>query len=252
MRILIIEDEHFAAKRVQSLIMDHLPDAVILDVLDSIEESVKWLSSHVMPNLIFMDIQLADGLSFTIFEKINVSCPVVFTTAYDEYALNAFRVNSIDYLLKPLEEKSFRRAIEKYQQFFKSNLQDINWKKVTNQMFNSQEKYKKRFLIKTGQAYTYLDIQDIKLIYSEDSLSFAIKHENKKLLIDKSMDKIESDLDPTQYFRINRKFIVPLESIQKIHPYFNSRLKLELGFKHECELIVSRDKVGAFKEWLDM
>lgn len=252
MRILIIEDEHFAAKRMKNLITDNLPDAVILDVLDSVEESVKWLSSHVMPNLIFMDIQLADGLSFLIFDKINVGCPVIFTTAYDEYALDAFKVNSIDYLLKPLEEGSFKRAIGKYQQFFQSNLEDINWSKITNQMFNSKEKSKQRFLIKTGQSYSYLDVQDIKLIYSEDGLSFALKSESKKVIIDKSMDKIESQLDSKQYFRINRKFIIPLESIHKIHPYFNSRLKLELNFKCNDELIVSREKVSSFKDWLDL
>jgi len=250
MRILIIEDEHFAAKRMTNLIAENLPDAVVLDVLDSVEESVKWLASHVMPNLIFMDIQLADGLSFGIFDKVSVGCPVIFTTAYDQYALDAFRVNSIDYLLKPLEVNSFKRAIEKYQQFYQSNLDEINWSMVTNQMFNAKEKYKNRFLIKTGQSYSYLDVQDIKLIYSEDGFSFALKEGNKRLILDKTMDKISSQLDPAAFFRINRKYIVPLESIDKIHPYFNSRLKLELNFKQDQELIVSREKVGEFKNWL--
>jgi len=249
---LIIEDEHFAAKRMQSLVAENLPDAVVLDVLDSVEESTKWLAGHVMPDLIFMDIQLADGLSFTIFNKVKVSCPVIFTTAYDEYALDAFKVNSIDYLLKPIEVESFKRAIEKYQQFFKSNLGEVNWNQVTNQMFNAKEKYKNRFLIKTGQSYSYLEVQDIKLIYSDDGLTFALKSGNKKLILDKTMDKIESQLDPKSYFRINRKYLVPLESIDKIHPYFNSRLKLELNFAQEQELVVSREKVGAFKEWLDL
>jgi len=240
MRILIIEDEHFAAKRMENLIKENLPEATIVDVLDSIEESTKWLASHVMPSLIFMDIQLADGLSFRIFDKVNITCPVIFTTAYDEYALDAFKVNSIDYLLKPIEVESFKRAIEKYQQFFKSNLDNINWNNVTNQMFNAKEKYKNRFLIKTGQSYSYLEVKDIKLIYSEDGLTFAKKSENKKLILDKTMDKIESQLDPKSYFRINRKYIVPLESIDKIH------------LPCEQELVVSREKVGAFKEWLDL
>lgn len=251
MRILIIEDEHFAAKRMQNLIKENLPQAVVLDVLDSIEESTKWLAGHVMPSLIFMDIQLADGLSFLIFEKINVTCPVIFTTAYDEYALDAFKVNSIDYLLKPIEVEAFKRSIEKYQQFFKSNLEDINWAKITNQMFNAKEKYKNRFLIKSGQSYSYLEIKGIQLIYSEDGMTFALCG-GRKILLDKTMDKIESQLDPASHFRINRKFLVPLESIDKIHPYFNSRLKLELNFNNDQELIVSREKVSAFKEWLDM
>lgn len=251
MRILIVEDEHFAAKRIASLIQEHLPDATVIDVLDSIEDSTKWFAGHVMPNLVFMDIQLADGLSFQIFDKVKITCPVIFTTAYDEYALDAFKVNSIDYLLKPIEVDAFKRSIEKYQQIYQTNLEGINWNTITKDIFNAKEKHKQRFLVKIGNAYTYLDIKDIQLIYSEDGLSFAMKNDGKKIIIDKPLDKIEELLNPESYFRINRKFIVPLESISKIHPYFNSRLKLELTFQNHEELIVSREKVSTFKDWLD-
>ena len=251
MRILIIEDEHFAAKRMSSLIHENLPDAKILDVLDSVEDSVKWLKDHVHPHLIFMDIQLADGLSFQIFEKISMTCPVIFTTAYDEYALDAFKVNSIDYLLKPIELQSFRRAVGKFEQYYQNNLQGINWKNITNEILSTKTKYKQRFLIKTGQAYSYLDVADIHLIYSEDGLTFALKANQKKVIIDKTMDQLESILDPQEYFRINRKYLVPIKHIHKIHPYLNSRLKLELDFKIADELIVSREKVGVFKQWVD-
>lgn len=251
MRILVIEDEHFAAKRMSSLIAENLPDAQLVKVLDSVEDSVHWLENNVQPSLIFMDIQLADGLSFQIFQKTKVSCPVIFTTAYDEYALDAFKVNSIDYLLKPIELTAFRRAIEKYQQYYQNNLEAVNWKSVTSEIFSSKTKHKQRFLVKTGQAYSYLDVGDIKLIYSEDGITFALKSNKKKTIIDKTMDQVEASLDPMHYFRINRKYLVPINSINKIHPYFNSRLKLELDIAYENELIVSREKVGGFKEWVD-
>lgn len=251
MRILIIEDEHFAAKRMSSLISENLPDAKIIQILDSVEDSVAWLENNVQPNLIFMDIQLADGLSFQIFQKTKVSCPVIFTTAYDEYALDAFKVNSIDYLLKPIDLEAFKRAIQKYEQYYQHNLEGINWKNVTSEIFSSKAKHKQRFLIKTGQAYSYLDVSDIKLIFSEDGMTFALKSNQQKVIIDKTLDQVESLLDPMVHFRINRKYLVPIASIKKIHPYFNSRLKLELDLTYEDELVVSREKVGGFKEWVD-
>ena len=251
MKVLIIEDEHFAAKRLRSLIQDKMPDAVILDEIDSVEDSIGWFQSNPCPNLVFMDIQLADGLSFQIFEKANIECPVIFTTAYDEYALDAFKVNSIDYLLKPIEVEAFSRAINKYEQYYNKNLNGVDWKNITSEIFSSKTKFKQRFLIKAGQAYSYLDVKDIKLIYSEDGMTFAVKANKKKVLIDRTLDQIEKQLDPHEFFRINRKYLIPISSIEKIHPYFNSRLKIDLHLNYEGELIVSRPKVPDFKDWLD-
>jgi len=252
MRILIIEDEFYAAKRLKSMILQELPDAIILDILDSVEDSIQWLASHVEPNLIFCDIQLADGLSFQIFEKIHVKCPIIFTTAYDDYALNAFKVNSIDYLLKPIEQKAMQKAINKYQEFFPQTASsEFNWKNITKEMFNPKGQYKQRFLIKTGSAYAYLNCSSIHLISSEDGLSFSFNKENKKQLIDKSLDVLEKELDPNYFFRISRKHIVSLASIKKAHAYLNSRLKLEIAIPTTEDLIVSREKVKKFKEWLD-
>jgi len=252
MRILLIEDEHYAAKRLQKLVLDELPDARILDVLDSIEDSVNWLSSHIEPNLIFMDIQLADGLSFQIFEKIQVKCPIIFTTAYDEYALNAFKVNSIDYLLKPIETEALRKAINKYQEIYKtSTVQEINWKNITKEFFKPQEHFKQRFLIKTGGSYGYLLTEDIKFLMSEDGLSFAYNSKGQKFIIDKSLDKIESELNPSDFFKISRKHIIALSSISKIHPYLNNRLKLEIDLVSDEDFVVSREKVKDFKSWVD-
>jgi len=252
MRILIIEDEFYASKRLKSMILDELPDATILDVLDTVEDSIAWLASHVEPNLIFCDIQLADGLSFQIFEKIQVKCPIIFTTAYDDYALNAFKVNSVDYLLKPIEKIAMQTAIQKYQEIYPNeNRVNFNWRDITQEMFNPQSQCKQRFLIKKGSSYTYLNTQDIKLVFSDDGLSFCIDSEQSRHLIDKSLDTIEKDLDPNAFFRINRKNIVALSSIKKAHAYLNSRLKLEIDVHTEEELVVSREKVKKFKDWLD-
>lgn len=253
MRILIVEDEHYAAKRLETLILEELPDAKILAVIDTVNEAVDWLSSHVEPNLIFMDIQLADGLSFQIFDKIKINCPIIFTTAYDEYALNAFKVNSIDYLLKPLEQEALKQAFDKYQKLYPSyQSQNLDWNNITKEIFKPKDGYKKRFLIKTGNAYAYLKTDDINLIFSEDGLSFAYNKEGKKILIDHSLDKINNDLDPNCFFRISRKHIIALDSISKVHPYLNSRLKLEHNFNFEEDLIVARDRVKHFKSWLDI
>lgn len=252
MRILIIEDEHYAAKRMQNLLLNQLPDATILAVIDTVEDAVSWLSSHVEPNLIFMDIQLADGLSFQIFEEIKVQCPIIFTTAFDEYALNAFKVNSIDYLLKPIEELALKNALDKYQKFFPSaSAQQIDWNGITKEVFKNKGQYKSRFLIKTGQSYAYLNTGDIQYLFSEDGLSFACDEKGKKYLIDQSLDKIEDTLDPDQFFKISRKHIIALQAISKVHPYLNGRLKLELNLKSDKEFIVSRDKSKDFKSWLD-
>lgn len=252
MRILIIEDEHYAAKRIQNLILEQLPDAKLYDVIDTVEDAVLWLSSHVEPNLIFMDIQLADGLSFQIFDKVKVSCPIIFTTAYDEYALSAFKVNSIDYLLKPIEKEALRSAINKYQQFFsQSSSSDFNWQNITKEIFTSKNKYKQRFLIKTGNAYSYLNADEIKMLFSEDGLSFAYNLQGKKIMLEGSLDKIYEQLNPNSYYKISRKHIIALDAIKKVHPYLNNRLKVEIDQDLCQDLIVSREKVKDFKTWLD-
>lgn len=252
MRILIIEDEHYAAKRLKALIEKELPDAQILDVLDTVEDSVSWLQEHIEPSLIFMDIQLADGLSFQIFDSIKVNCPIIFTTAYDEYALNAFKVNSIDYLLKPLEEDVFRTAINKYQHIYhNTNSSDYNWKNISAEIFQPKAQYKQRFLVKSGNAYAYLNTADVKLIYSEDGISFAYNKDDKRIILDKSLDKIRCQLDPNKFFKVSRKYILALDSIKQIHPYLNNRMKVDIGLESADDIIVSREKVKEFKNWLD-
>lgn len=251
MRVLIIEDEHFAAKRLESLIKIYLPDAKIVEVLDTVEDSINWLESHIEPNLVFMDIQLADGLSFQIFDQVQLKCPIIFTTAYDEYALDAFKVNSVDYLLKPIDESAFKAALDQYQNIYQSHTLNVDWKHITKDIFTEKDQYKRRFLIKTGNAYTYLNTSELKLIYSEDGISFGLNSGGQRFLIDKTLDNIESCLNPANFYRVSRKHIVALDSIDKMHPYLNSRLKLELSVGQDEDVIVSREKVKDFKAWID-
>lgn len=219
-------------------------------LLDSVEDSVEWIKTNSPPDLIFMDIQLADGLSFQIFDQVEVKSPIVFTTAYDEYALNAFKVNSIDYLLKPLEKEALANAIKKYKEIY-SKQQAFNWQSLSSEFFKPTEYFKQRFLIKTGNAYAYLNLEEILYFFSEDGISFAINKGGQRFIIDHTLDKISEQLNPSNFFRISRKYVVGLSSIKKIHPYLNSRLKLELLESSNDDFVVSREKVKEFKSWID-
>ncbi len=251
MKVLLIEDEFPAAKRLRKLIQNCCPEAEILDVIDSVETAVKWLNEFDAPDLIFMDIQLADGLSFDIFAQTELKSPVIFTTAYDQYTLKAFKVNSVDYLLKPIDERELEAAFKKYSQLYAEpttyDPQAIN-QLIANL---SQKSYKERFLVKIGQQITYVAVKDIAYFYSQDGLVYAQTHQGKRHNLDYTLDQLETLVDPNHFFRINRKIITQLPAIKKIHTYFNSRLKLELCPKLDLEVIVSRDRVGDFKFWLD-
>jgi DNA-binding LytR/AlgR family response regulator len=253
MQILIIEDEQPAAKQLAKLIQRARPQAELLPALDSIESAVEFLSaSAILPELIFMDIQLADGLSFDIFNQVDIKAPVIFTTAFDQYTLKAFKVNSIDYLLKPIEPDELDTALHKYENIYRPAPQLSS--KLINQLKDAlfSPSYKERFLIKVGQQLIYLRTQDVRYFYSEDSLVYAITLEHKKHLVDFTLDQLEQVLSPRDFFRINRKIILHLEAIHRIHTYFNGRLKLDLlPAPIELEVIVSRDRVPDFKLWLD-
>ncbi len=252
MKILIIEDEHYAAKRLSAMVKESYADAEILEVIDSVEESILWFKNNEEPDLVFMDIQLADGLSFTIFDVVHFTCPVIFVTAFDEYAIDAFKLNSVDYLLKPIEKDKLDSAVSKFKKLHhKSSIPQIDWSALGLSLYANKEKYKKRFLIKTGKSYQYIDVSDIALLYSEEGVSFAINKENKRFIIDATLDKIEETIDPSVFFRINRRHVIPISQIEKIHPYLNSRLKLELKQSVSQDLVVSREKVKDFKKWID-
>lgn len=251
MKVLIVEDELPAARQLHKLLDQFRPQTEILDVLDSIETTVDWFSNSPSPDLIFMDIQLADGLSFDIFKQVKITAPVIFTTAFDQYTLKAFKVNSVDYLLKPIEPEELQAAIVKYEAHYLAPPSfDVT---MLQQLLHSvtQPGYKTRFLIKLGQQLSFIPITEIRYFFSSDSLVYLKTQQNKKHLLDQSLDQLQQELDPAQFFRINRKAIICIQAIHKIHPYFNSRLKVIVDPKTDFDLIVSRDRVASFKNWLN-
>ncbi|GJM32020.1 MAG: DNA-binding response regulator [Saprospiraceae bacterium] len=253
MKVLLIEDELPAAKQLTKLIRQIRPDAQIIPPLDSVESAVLWLQTNEAPDLIFMDIQLADGLSFDIFQQVDVRSPVIFTTAYDQYTLKAFKVNSVDYLLKPVEPDELAAALDKFDRLFQQREVHLLQRQTVQQLLASFQKqdYKERFMVKIGQQLTYIAIKDIHYFYSDDGLVYAQTIDNKRHLIDYTLDQLSGIINPDDFFRINRKIIICIRSINKIHPYFNSRFLLELKPITNFDVIVSRDRTNDFKAWLN-
>lgn len=250
-RIIIIEDEQPASSRLKKMITALGEPVVIEAVLDSVEDAVLWFKEYPHPDLAFFDIQLADGLSFNIFEQVTVECPVIFTTAYDQYAIKAFKVNSIDYLLKPVSQEDLKTAWDKYIQLNTKHATDVQSILSAMQEVQKQKEYKERFLIKKGDQFKYLKIHDVAYFYSENGLSFLIDNNGSRSVIDDKLDRLEQELPPYQFFRINRKFIIRESAITKISSYFNSRLILNLQPQSSEEIIVARERVGKFKDWLN-
>lgn len=245
MKVLIFEDERLSAERLTDLLKRYDPGIKVLDIIDSVKKGIEWFINNPSPELIFMDIRLADSVSFELFEKVNIEAPVIFTTAYDEYALKAFKVNSIDYLVKPYDFNDLKKAIDKFKK-----LKPVFSGDFLKYLFNQADFYKKRFLVKVGDQLKHLDILDIAYFKSEDSLVFAFTKNKSSLPMDYSLDQLESSLDPSDFFRINRQYLVNIGSIGRIHTYFNGRLKIELNPPPPDEVIVSREKSSAFKKWL--
>ncbi len=251
MRILIIEDELPAARRIEQLIRQQRPQVEILAVIDSISEAVKWFAQNPAPELILMDIHLADGLSFDIFQSIKIQSMVIFTTAYDQYAIRAFKVNSIDYLLKPIDALELKSALEKYDQV-RGNTASFDYSMLNGMLDNLKNRnYRERFLVKFGNAFTYIQAQEMRFCYAEDSLVFTRLADGKKYSLDHTLEQLEQLLNPTHFFRINRKILLHIDAVDKIHPYFNNRLKLELQPSPGFEIVVSRERVQDFKNWID-
>jgi DNA-binding LytR/AlgR family response regulator len=252
MNILIIEDEPQAAQRLEKLIKSILPQSKILTSIDSVKKSVLWLKSNSTPELIFMDIQLADGISFQIFDQVEVKSPVIFTTAYDEYALKAFKVNSIDYILKPVDDQELRSAIQKYQRLTSSSSSNNKMmESIGLAMQMLTKRYKERFVIKVGDHLKSVETDEVLFFFSLEKATFAQTKDGKKNILDFTMDQLEELLDPKKFFRINRKYIVQVKSIQDMINYTNSRLKLILRTCDDNDIIVARERVQLFKEWLD-
>lgn len=245
MNIIIIEDEKPAARLLQRRI--EKLGYEVNKMLHSVEESVNWLKNNPNPDLIFLDIQLSDGISFQIFEEVEVSSSIIFTTAYDEYALKAFKLNSIDYLLKPVDEEDLAFAIEKFE---KQREVKVNFAQIKN-LFDQNKTYKERFTTKIGQNIKFFETIDVELFYSENKATYAFTKEGKNYLLDYTLDKIEELVTPKLFFRINRGQLIKIDAIKEISVFYNSRLKIILNHYSEQELIVSREKVNDFKIWLE-
>lgn len=249
MKIVIIEDEIPAYEQLVKLIYEVDPSIEIVSHLDSIESALKWFASNKEPDLILSDIHLADGPSFLIYEKINPTCSIIFTTAYDDYALKAFKLNSIDYLLKPIDKIELRRAIEKYKNIRKDPAVS-DMQKMISTLMNHQKSYKDRFLVKLADRLLSVTSRDISYFAAEDKF-VSLYHQGQKYLIDFTIEDLEGLLDPKIFFRLNRKVIANISSIAKISNHFNGKLKVDLLPDYLDEIFVSREKAGSFKNWLD-
>lgn len=250
MKVIIIEDEKPSARRLQRM-LEHLK-VKAETLLHSVEEAVEWFQHNEHPDLIFLDIQLSDGLSFEIFETIEIKSAVIFTTAYDEYALQAFKLNSIDYLLKPIDEEELKKAIKKYQERVpKTQSVTLDFNDIKNLLVNPIERvYKKRFSVKVGQHLKLINIDDIECFYSENKGTYAYASDGRHYLLDNTLEQLENELEPQMFFRISRKFFVNINAIKDMISYTNSRLQIKLNTFKDQEVIVARERVKEFKDWL--
>jgi two-component system, LytTR family, response regulator LytT len=254
MKILIVEDEELAVKKLQKTLLSIDRMVEVVGVTDSIKSTVDFLKQNSAPDLILMDIELADGQSFEVFNMVPVKNPVIFITSYDEYALKAFKVNSVDYLLKPVQKDELEAALNKYKELnvadSNKSSSDINnlIKELQNKL--QPKEYRKRFLVKQAQKLVSIEVEDIAYFYSDGRLNFFKTRDNKKFVVDYTMDELSDMLDPEKYFRISRSFYVSVDSIDQIHDYFGNRLLLNLTPALDKEALVSREKVMDFKKWM--
>lgn len=250
MRVLIIEDEKPSARRLQRMLSELEINADTM--LHSVEESIDWFQNNDHPDLIFLDIQLSDGLSFEIFEAIDIKSAIIFTTAYDEYALQAFKLNSIDYLLKPIDEDDLEKAVQQFEQRLpEAKPVTLDFDDIKKLLVNPIEReYKKRFSIKVGQHLKLINIDDIECVYSENKGTYIYTSEGRNYLLDQTLEQLEQDLDPHLFYRINRKFFVNINAIKDMVSYTNSRLQIKLKSYNEQVVIVARERVKDFKNWL--
>jgi DNA-binding LytR/AlgR family response regulator len=251
MKVLIIEDEHLAAEKLGQMLRKVDNSIQVLDMLESVQASINWLMHHEPPDLIFMDIQLDDGVCFEIFKTVRVTTPVIFTTAYDQYAIRAFKVNSVDYLLKPVSQEDLAAAVKKYHQLFAgADSQREKIETLYDQLVKKD--YKSRFFVKIGNHFHTVPVNDIACFYFRDRSTFIKSKVGKNFGIDLSLEQVQQQVDPAIFFRINRNYIINLESIGDIINYSANRMKIKLrNFEHLEDLVVSRDKTAEFKQWLD-
>ena len=248
MKVILLEDEPRAARHLERLLAKVAPEMSMVAKLESVRDGVKYLQTNPEPELIFSDIQLADGLSFEIYRQVAVHCPIIFTTAYDHYAIEAFQTNGIDYLLKPIEEERLLKAIEKARHFSPG----LVLEKILSMANPTSEKvHKSRFMVKVGDKIKSVPVEDILAFFSQEKASFIRTRDAHTYCIDYALDQLEPMLDPEKYFRINRKYMVSIDACTNILAWTNSRLRLKIDGIEDPDIIVARERVQEFKNWLD-
>ena len=255
MNVIIIEDEAPAFRRLEKILLEIDPSIEIIEVLDSVEDTVKWLNNHDHPDLAFMDIQISDGISFQIFEEVELSCPVIFTTAFDEYLLRAFKVNSIDYLLKPIKREDLERSLNKYrnlrQNTVSPQLDQLNMVELLSQINLTETRYKSRFLVKQGDKMLAIKVEDVVCFQSKHGIVHIHTKNEKSYLTDFTLDELNGQLEPQSFCRANRQFIVNADFITTVHKHFKGKLLVEMVHFTEEQILVSSERATSFKQWLD-
>jgi two-component system, LytTR family, response regulator LytT len=255
MKVLIIEDELEAAKNIKWLLQNTAPESTVLETIETVSEGIEWLTKNPHPDLIISDIQLADGISFDIYRQVSVKCPVIFTTAFDEYAIQSFKVHSIDYLLKPITEDGFKAAIEKYKSLNNNTLHQFSDK--LNDFINTQKNatplsYRKSFLVRYRDKMLPIKTEDFAFFYTKDSLVYGVTKDDKTYNIENTLEELEEKLDPSVFFRANRQFIVSRDVLKEIEFYFNGRLSLKTQPTAFDKILVSKERVPVFRKWFEV
>ncbi len=253
LQYIIVEDELLSAQMLESIIKELRPDWVNMGTFDSVSETVEWLHTNDKPDVIFLDIQLSDGLSFSIFDKVKITSAIIFTTAYDEHAIKAFKLNSVDYLLKPVKEKSLLEAIEKLENILAmiDHKEDVDYKAIVKNLSIDNKSYRKRFLVSRRDEMYTLPVEEVAYIFFENKITYAVNFEDKRWALHFTLDKLEEEMDPSMFIRANRQVIVNLNAIASLESYFGGKLMVKLRPELNFKLVVSRAKASSFKEWLD-
>lgn len=253
MKTLIIEDEAFAADALESMLLTLRPGAQVLEKLESVEETVKWLKENEAPELIFCDIHLSDGSSFEIFKQVEVKSPVIFTTAFNQYAIEAFKVNSVDYLLKPVRKEELEQAIAKYEDLKQNNLSE-ELQNIQNLISKVSEKAenKSRFMVKSGQIIKTIPSEEVAYFLAEEGVVLLVTFEGSRFVVNYTLDQLEQQLNKKMFFRANRQLIVNIKAVKEVNPYFKGRLHLTVEPRLKEDQIISSSKASAFKGWLDL
>lgn len=252
MKVLIIEDEALAAERLEKMLLEINESIEVVNKIKSVENSIKWLTENEEPDLIITDIHLSDSLCFDIFSSIKPKCPVIFATAYDQYAIKAFEVNSIDYLLKPIQQSKLENSIKKYYELKAKGANELpDLSHIAALIDQKNKSYKSRFLVKIGTKIKSVSVGNIAYFFTHEKMTYIVNRDEKKYPIDHTLEEIDALLNPKDFFRINRKYVIHIDAVKEINPYFKGRLKLKLTPDIDDDIVISSEKTPAFKAWLD-